>query len=127
MQQAGRRPAPPRRGLGTERLRGWGGGEESGRAFASHYDVEFSDDGSHWRTVRTVVDGNGGRAPLYLPESETRFVRGVLQDGPAHASGLAEMDVKDLAFGASPHPLFEAIAREAPRGSFPRGDSGEQL
>src|SRR5262245_55349445 len=32
MQQAGRRPAPPRRGLGTERLRGCGGGEESGRA-----------------------------------------------------------------------------------------------
>jgi F5/8 type C domain len=95
-------------------------------AFASRYDVGFSDDGSHWRTVRTVVDGNGGRDPLYLPESETRFLRLVLHDGPAHAYGLAEIDVKDLAFGSSPNAFFEAIAREAPRGYFPRGFSGEQ-
>ncbi len=95
-------------------------------AFASRYDVEFSDDGSHWRTVRTVVDGNGGRDPLYLPESETRFLRLVLHDGPAGAYALAEIDVKDLAFGASPNAFFEAIARQAPRGYFPRGFSGEQ-
>ncbi len=95
-------------------------------AFASHYDVEFSDDGRHWQTVRTVLDGNGGRDPLYLPESETRFLRLVLHDGPAHAYGISEIDVKDLAFGASPNAFFEAIAREAPRGYFPRGFSGEQ-
>ena len=95
-------------------------------AYASRYDVEFSDDGSHWRTVRTVVDGNGGRDPLYLPESETRFLRLVLHDGPARAYGLAEIDVKDLAFGASPNAFFQAVAREAPRGYFPRGFSGEQ-
>jgi hypothetical protein len=95
-------------------------------AFASHYDVEFSDDGNHWRTVRTVVDGNGSRDPLYLPESETRFLRLVLHDGPARAYGLAEIDVKDLAFGTSPNAFFQAMAREAPRGYFPRGFSGEQ-
>jgi F5/8 type C domain len=95
-------------------------------AFASRYDVQFSDDGSHWRTVRTVVDGTGGRDPLYLPESETRFLRLVLHDGPAHAYSLAEIDVKDLAWGASPNAFFEAIASEAPRGYFPRGFSGEQ-
>jgi hypothetical protein len=96
------------------------------QAFASRYDVQFSDDGNHWRTVRTVVDGNGGRDALYLPESETSFLRLVLHDGPAHAYGLAEIDIKDLAFGASPNAFFEAIAREAPRGYFPRGFSGEQ-
>jgi hypothetical protein len=57
--------------------------------------------------------------PLYLPESETRFLRLVLYDGPAHTYGLAEIDVKDLAFGASPNAFFEAIAREAPRGILP--------
>ncbi len=95
-------------------------------AFASRYDVEFSDDGQHWRVVRTVVDGNGGRDYLYLPESETRFLRLVLHDGPMHAYALAEIDVKDLAFGASPNAFFEAVAHEAPRGYFPRGFSGEQ-
>jgi F5/8 type C domain len=94
--------------------------------FASRYTVEFSDDGSHWRAVRAVVDGNGGRDPLYLPESDTRFLRLVLHDGPARAYGLAEIEVKDLAFGASPNAFFEALARDAPRGYFPRGFSGEQ-
>jgi hypothetical protein len=96
------------------------------QAFAPRYDVEFSDDRNHWRTVRKVVDGNGGLDPLYLPESETRFLRLVLHDGPAHVYGLAEVDVKDLAFGSSPNAFFEAIARETPRGYLPRGFSGEQ-
>jgi hypothetical protein len=95
-------------------------------AFASRYEVEFSDDGRQWRIVRTVTDGNGGRDALYLPESETPFLRLVLHDGPAPSYGLAEIDIKDLAFGASPNAFFEAIAHEAPRGYFPRGFSGEQ-
>src|SRR5919109_5379685 len=49
-------------------------------AFASRYDVEFSDDGSHWTAMRAVVDGNGGRDALYLPEAETRFLRLVLHE-----------------------------------------------
>jgi hypothetical protein len=95
-------------------------------AFASRYDVEFSDDGSRWRTVRSVVDGNGGPDVLLLPEAQARFVRLALQEGPADAYGLAEMEIKDLAFGASPNALFESLAREAPRGTYPRGFSAEQ-
>jgi F5/8 type C domain-containing protein len=95
-------------------------------AFASRYSVEFSDDGEHWRTVRNVVAGNGGADALMLPESETRYVRLRLRDGPAKAYALAEIEVKDLAFGASPNAFFEAIARAAPRGRYPRGFVGEQ-
>ncbi len=39
---------------------------------------------------------------------------------------LAELAVKDLAFGASPNAFFQALAKEAPRGRYPRGFSGEQ-
>jgi hypothetical protein len=95
-------------------------------AFASRYAIEFSDDGRRWRTVRRVVAGNGGTHSLMLPESETRYVRVQLQDGPAHAYALAEIEVKDLAYGASPNAFFEAIAKTAPRGHYPRGFSGEQ-
>ncbi len=94
--------------------------------FASRYDVEFSDDGNEWRTVRRVLDGNGGRDPLLLSESETRFVRLAMHDGPARAYGLAEIEIRDLAFGASANAFFEAVARESPRGQYPRGFSGEQ-
>ena len=95
-------------------------------AFASRYTVDFSNDGTEWRTVRTVASGNGGTDWLPLPESETRYVRLRLLDGPTKAYALAEMKVEDLAFGASPNAFFEAIARAAPRGRYPRGFVGEQ-
>lgn len=94
--------------------------------YASRYDVQFSDDGQRWRTVRRVVGARGGPDALLLPESETRFLRLALYDGPARAYGLAELDVKDVAFGASPNAFFQAVARESPRGAYPRGMSGEQ-
>jgi F5/8 type C domain len=95
-------------------------------AYASRYDVQFSDDGTHWRTVRRVLAGRGGPDALLLPEAETRFLRLALHDGPARAYGLAELEIRDLAFGASPNAFFRAVAREFPRGAYPRGVSGEQ-
>src|SRR5262245_46027643 len=81
-------------------------------AYASRYDVQFSDDGIQWRTVRSVVGGRGGPDALYLPESETRFLRLALREGPARAYGLAEVEVRDLAFGASPNEIGRASWRE---------------
>ena len=95
-------------------------------AYASRYDVQFSDDGRLWRTVRSVVAARGGPDALLLPDAETRYVRLALHDGPARAYALAEVEIRDLAFGASPNAFFEAIARESPRGYFPRGFSGQQ-
>jgi hypothetical protein len=93
---------------------------------ASRYAIEYSDDGEHWRTMRRVVAGNGGEDPHLLPESETRYVRLRLQDGPAAAYGLAEIEIKDLAWGDSPNAFFQALARAAPRGHYPRAYRGEQ-
>jgi hypothetical protein len=94
--------------------------------YASRYDVQFSDDGIRWRTVRRVVGGLGGPDAVFLPEAETRFLRLALHDGPAHAYGLAELEIRDLAFGASPNAFFQAVAHDWPRGAYPRGVSGEQ-
>jgi F5/8 type C domain len=96
------------------------------RAFASRYDVQFSEDGVRWTTVRTVSQGRGGPDALLTADAQTRFVRLVLRDGPAKAYGIAEVEIEDIAFGASPNAFFEALARDSPRGSFPRGFSGEQ-
>jgi len=59
--------------------------------------------------VRAVIDAMRSGS-LYLPESETRFLRLILHDGPARAYGLAEIEVKDLAFGASPN-AFSRLSR----------------
>src|SRR5438477_8118208 len=96
------------------------------RAYASRYDVQFSDDGVRWRTVRRVIEGTGGPDALRLPEAETRFLRLALHHGPTRAYGVAELEIKDLAFGATPNAFFEALARASRRGTYPRGFSGEQ-
>nr|WP_298132525.1 discoidin domain-containing protein [uncultured Pseudoxanthomonas sp.] len=93
---------------------------------ASDYLVQLSDDGVRWRDVRTVVGGNGGTDYLALPESEARYVRLAIGDGPEHAFALAELEVKPLAFAAHPNDLLKAMAAESPKGWFPRGFSGEQ-
>ena len=94
--------------------------------FASRYDVQFSDNGRQWKTVRSITAGRGDLDPLLLPDAETRYVRLALHDGPASTYALAEVEVRDLAFGASPNAFFEAVAREFPRGYFSRGFSGQQ-
>lgn len=95
-------------------------------AFASSYDVELSSDRARWRTVRQVSEGNGERDALLLPESEARFVRLRLHRGPAPSYALAEVEVKDLAFGATPNAFLSALAGEAPRGRYPRAYVGQQ-
>ena len=93
---------------------------------ASRYKIELSDDGEHWQTVRRVMHGNGGTDPHLLSESQARYVRLQMLDGPAKAYALAEIEVKDSAYGASPNAFIEAIAKEAPRGHYPRSFSAEQ-
>lgn len=91
------------------------------REGATKYDVEFSDDRKTWRTVRQVSDGDGGDAALLLTESETRYLRLALHAGQGRAYALREIDIKDLAWGASPNAFFSALAQDQPRGSYPRG------
>ncbi|HTX52545.1 MAG TPA: discoidin domain-containing protein, partial [Candidatus Baltobacteraceae bacterium] len=93
---------------------------------ASRYMIDLSDDGEHWRTVRRVSSGQGGAAPHLLTESETRYLRIRMEDGPAKAYGLAEVELKDLAWGASPNAFITALAGQARRGMYPRGFVNEQ-
>jgi len=95
-------------------------------AYASRYDVLFSDDREQWETVKNVVDGSGGPDAIRLPDAETRFVRLVFFDGPGSGYALAEIEIKALAFGATPNAFIATLARDAPRGTYPRGFSGEQ-
>jgi hypothetical protein len=95
-------------------------------AHATVYDVALSDDGASFRVVRRVSTSDGGRDPIVLPESEARFVRLTLHAGPAPTFGLSEIEIQELAFGASANAFVSAIAGESPRGRYPRAFVGEQ-
>ncbi len=96
---------------------------EWGERFATHYVVSASTDGRTWETLATVEGGNGGRDYVITPDAEPAHLRITAKQGGFE---LRRVRVKDPAFGASPNAAYADIAREAPRGLFPRYLLGEQ-
>jgi len=92
-------------------------------AGARSYDVELAGDSGAWRVASRVRGASGARDYLPLPESEARSVRLSVREG---RPSLSEVDVKPVEWGADPNSLFVAMARDAPRGAFPRAFLGEQ-
>ncbi|MEO7916560.1 MAG: coagulation factor 5/8 type domain-containing protein [Dokdonella sp.] len=99
----------------------WAPNEHAGR-----YDIELSDNGSSWRRARRVISGNGGDDYLQLTESESRYLRIAMHEGPASGYTLLGIDVKDISFGATANTFLAAVAEKSPAGQFPRGFSGQQ-
>lgn len=93
---------------------------------ASVYEVRSSVDGREWKLLRDVVAGGGDTSWLALPESQARYLRFDLKDGPNFRYGIKEIKVQPLAFAATPNDFVKSLAAQLPRGSFPRGFSGEQ-
>jgi hypothetical protein len=93
--------------------------------YARRYEIGLSDDARTWRKVRSVIAGNGGADPLYLPDSEARYVRISMHEAPGPYA-LSEVEVKDLAFGASANAFFEDLAKTSRRGVYPRSFYGEE-
>ena len=93
---------------------------------ATSYLLQLSDDGVIWRDARTVVAGNGGLDHLALPEAEARYLRLLAGDGPGRSFGLSGVELQPLSFAATPNDFIESVAKDSPRGTFPRGFSGEQ-
>ncbi|MBR9989193.1 MAG: discoidin domain-containing protein, partial [Gemmatimonadetes bacterium] len=89
-------------------------------ARATDYDVDISQDGATWRTVRSVRGGAGERDYLRLPETESRLLRLRLLRGFAPAYAVRELYVQPIEWGESPNAMFESIAADARRGLYPK-------
>ncbi|GGE94440.1 discoidin domain-containing protein [Sphingomonas prati] len=88
-----------------------------GRKPATSYRIDASDDGRRWHALRTVTNGDGGTDPVRLPDTETRWLRITAPGAP----DLAELDVMPPAWGTPPNAMIAALAKTAPRGTYPRG------
>ncbi len=93
---------------------------------AADYVVETSADGTDWTPAYVVHGGNGGRDDLYLPESESRYLRLRVERDAGGGLALRELRVQPLDWADSPTAFFHAIAAEAPRGTYPRYFSDTQ-
>jgi hypothetical protein len=92
-------------------------------AAPSRFTVEISSDGRTWTAIRCVEHGGAHRAYLHLPETEARLVRIALPPGDF---GLPRIDVKPVEWAPTANDFVSAIAKDAPRGHYPRAFSGEQ-
>ena len=88
------------------------------------YAIELSEDGRAWRMLREVRGSDGGEDPVAMPEAEARWLRVRLLSRASAV--LREVALQPLAFAAIPNDFVKAVAARAPRGTFPRGFSGEQ-
>ncbi|HET9227353.1 MAG TPA: discoidin domain-containing protein [Thermoanaerobaculia bacterium] len=95
----------------------WGSGPH-----ASKYEVQISDDGKSWKTVRTVDGSDGRKDHLFLPETESRHLRLRFLAG----SGTPKIDMKPLEWATTPEAFFMEIAKDSPRGVWPRWLTNEQ-
>ena len=92
-------------------------------AVPASFEVEISSDGRTWEEVRRVTHGGARRAWLHLPETEARLVRFVLPPGNF---GVPAVDVKPVDWAPTANDFVARIAKEAPRGRYPRAFLGEQ-
>jgi len=95
---------------------------------ATDYAVELSRDGAAWELAGQVAGGDGGIDPFLIPETGARFVRLAITAGEVRGYRLAELTPLDAdPAGPSANALITALGKLVPRGSLPRGFSGEQV
>src|SRR5258705_822965 len=113
---------------------------------ANSYQVQGSTDGQKWQTIYTVnrttaapptQATTSGRAAvassplfrdyLYTPESDARFLRIILAS-PENKNGyrIRDMAIKPLEWAATENDFFMAIAKDSPKGNYPRPFLSEQ-
>lgn len=95
-------------------------------AHAIDYDVDVSDDARRWETVARVRGSTGGRDPLFLPDSDARYVRLRLLSGRAESFALSNVTIEPLEFSASRNAFFSRLAAASRRGLYPKHLLNEQ-
>jgi hypothetical protein len=118
---------------------------EPGRR-ANSYAVQGSADGQTWRTLYSVYRASPipfaqtaasvktaialsplFRDYLYMPESDERYVRIVLKSAEnKNGYGIRDISIKPLEWAATENDFFIAVAKDAPRGAYPRPFLSEQ-
>jgi len=94
------------------------------RNFARDYDVQTSNDNRTWTTAYSVHDGDGGHDFIYVPESESAWIRLVMhRSSRGRGYGVREVIAEPIPWAASLNAFDFAVARAAPRGNFPRAFS----
>ncbi|MEP6492092.1 MAG: discoidin domain-containing protein [bacterium] len=98
-----------------------------GDSWAADYDIDRSDDGMQWTTVRRVRDAAGGRRLVRLPALEASWLRLHLHRS-ARGDGYSLRAIHLLPDSAAPtaSAFLERVADAGALGTWPRGLTRQQ-
>ena len=89
--------------------------------YATAYDILITEDDKEWMNAYAVTNGNGGRDYVFLPEAQGKSIRIMLKKShSANAYSISSLIVKGPEFGATANDFFASVAKEQPRGLFPK-------
>ena len=95
--------------------------------FARRYNVLLSADGKSWETVYEVKKGKADRSYIYLRDQQTRFLKlDLLASARQQGYAISEMAFQKTDFSETLESFFSRIARDVPRGYFPKYFQHEQ-
>lgn len=90
------------------------------------YEIAGSNDGIVWENLAKIENSDGGYDAIQLRESDYRHIKLVTNPTRNQRPALAELRLEPLSFGADKNAFLTEVAKEYPRGYFPRSFSGEQ-
>ncbi len=82
--------------------------------------IQTSDDGKTWTTIRSVDTYSGFTQYISLPDSEARYVRFACEPVANFGIGIRELEVLPLEASRDSNTFAAMIAARAPRGHYPR-------
>lgn len=89
------------------------------------YLIELDDGDGLWRPALHVPGSDGGRDHLYMPDSEALRVRLSALVPGALPPAISELKLQPLGWSQSKEAFVMNLAKEARRGLYPRGFTGE--
>jgi len=96
-------------------------------ARARDFDVQISGDGADWEIVYSASAAEGARSYIYLPKTESRYLRLNLHKGvDGKGFGIIDIEVQPYDFSRSIHAFFQSVARNEAKGLYPKYLYGEQ-
>ncbi len=91
------------------------------RDFAKQFNVSISNDGRNWEKVYTVENCRGGASYVRLPEFESSYLKLEIENSPSGKGfGIKEAEIKNVDWSEDVNKFFINVAKDFPRGFFPR-------
>jgi hypothetical protein len=92
--------------------------DENNYPLQSEYFI--SDDKINWTKIYSVKNGKGNLSFIYLPETETRYLKIELNKSNKNGFALTELTFEPLSFGSNLNRFFETVSSHYPRGFYPK-------